>query len=64
MYGKMDFDGNRWSIGGHDLHCGDCFDVLINGVWVSARIEQADNGKWYFEDLPPVWLVGCQARIR
>lgn len=63
MYGKMDFDGDRWSIGGRDLHCGDYFDVLINDVWISARIEMDDDGRWYFPGLPPIWLMGCMAKI-
>lgn len=28
------------------LHCGECFEVFINGEWVADRIELS-KGEWY-----------------
>lgn len=40
-YGLLDYYGG--------LHCGECFDVKINGDWVPVRIEMADD--WYLVGL-------------
>lgn len=30
------------------LHCGECFDIFINGEWISDRIEyNHEIKKWY-----------------
>lgn len=36
------------------LHCGDCFDVKINGEWKSTRIEMAFDEGWYLVGVPEV----------
>ena len=54
--GISEYDNNRYGIGleaeGHfyedPLHCGECFEVWLDGVWVSVRIEWA--GYWYLID--------------
>jgi len=35
------------------LHCGECFDVLIDGEWIPTRIEMSDQ--WY--------LIGIQTQL-
>ena len=32
------------------LHCGECFEVKINDVWVPVRIEMDED--WYLVGLP------------
>ena len=39
-----------WEIQG--FHCGDCFEVLIEGEWVPTRIEMSLDRKWYLVDTP------------
>ncbi len=29
------------------LHCGECFEVKINDVWVPVRIEMDEDGIWW-----------------
>lgn len=29
------------------FHCGDTFEVKINGEWVKTRIEMTTDGEWY-----------------
>ena len=55
-----DQEHDRLSFDGEDLHCGDCFEVMVfNGLkddqpeWVSTRLEYDDG--WYL-----VGLVGYQ----
>ena len=37
----------------HDgFHCGDCMEVLIDGKWISTRIEMDFSGLWYLVDTP------------
>ena len=43
------------------LHCGDCFDVKVDDVWVPVRIEMADD--WYLVGLPNVSLAGLTVRM-
>lgn len=50
-------DGHRY--GG--LHCGDTMEALINGEWISTRIEYADD--WYLIGIPLESLSGLQVRI-
>ena len=40
----------RFCINGGELHCGDCFDVLLDGRWVPARLEK--NKDWYLVGVP------------
>ena len=42
------------------LHCGECFDVLINGAWVSTRIEMYED--WYLVGIETT-LQGLTVRI-
>lgn len=55
--GISEYDNNRYGIGLEDggghfyedpLHCSDCFEVWLDGVWVSVRIEW--DGYWYLID--------------
>ena len=34
------------------LHCGDVFDVKVNGKWIPTRIEMSYAGEWYLVDTP------------
>ncbi|MGF0093664.1 DUF5348 domain-containing protein [Lachnospiraceae bacterium SGI.066] len=38
------------------LHCGECFEVKINDVWVPVRIEMDED--WYLVGLPLKRLDG------
>lgn len=42
-YGILSMD--LWEDDG--LHCGECFEVLIDDKWVEDRIEMNRNGEWY-----------------
>ena len=43
--GRYDiYFGNGSYYGG--LHCGDCFDVEMDGDWVPVRIEMDDRSGW------------------
>lgn len=42
-YGILSMD--LWEDDG--LHCGECFEVLIDGEWVEDRIEMNRSGEWY-----------------
>ena len=43
------------------LHCGECFEVKINDVWVPVRSEM-DEG-WYLVGLPLKRLDGLTVRM-
>ena len=43
------------------LHCGDCFEVTINDVWVPVRIEMDED--WYLVGLPLKRLDGLTVRM-
>ena len=43
------------------LHCGECFEVKINDVWVPVRIEMDED--WYLVGLPLKRLDGLTVRI-
>ena len=66
--GISGYDNNRYGIGleaeGHfyedPLHCGDCFEVWLDGVWVSVRIEW--DGYWYLIDRPRKAIRDAVAR--
>lgn len=44
-----------------DLHCGECFEVKINDVWVPVRIEMDED--WYLVGLPLKRLDGLTVRM-
>lgn len=43
------------------LHCGECFEVKINDVWVPVRIEMDED--WYMVGLPLKRLDGLTIRM-
>ena len=43
------------------LHCGETFEVKINGKWVTTRIEMGRN--WYLVGIKTDDLVGLIVRI-
>lgn len=42
---RFSYHDTRWHIGEHDLHCGDCFQILIACTWVDTRIELSHD-RW------------------
>ena len=58
--GRMDI---RFSLNDYygGLHCGETFDVKINGRWVSTRIEMGND--WYLVGIDTDDLVGLIVRI-
>lgn len=37
------------------FHCGECFEVMVDGKWVETRIEKSwseGGGEWYLVDTP------------
>lgn len=37
----------------HDgLHCGTPLEVLVDGEWISTRMEMSADGVWYLVDTP------------
>ena len=43
------------------LHCGECFEVQINDVWVPVLIEMDED--WYLVGLPLKRLDGLTVRM-
>lgn len=43
------------------LHCGECFDVKVQGEWIPVRIEMEDD--WYLVGLPNIRLDGLIVRM-
>lgn len=43
------------------LHCGECFEVKINGKWKKTRIEK--SGEWYLVGINTSTLLGLEVRI-
>ena len=43
------------------MHCGECFEVKINDVWVPVRIEMDED--WYLVGLPLKRLDGLTVRM-
>ena len=43
------------------LHCGECFEVKINDVWVPVRVEMDED--WYLVGLPLKRLDGLTVRM-
>ncbi len=54
-------------VGYKDLHCGDCFEVIINGDWQSTSIEYSiDRNEWYLVAVDEEYTYkfeGLRARI-
>jgi len=48
----------RYCIGGYELHCGDCFQLNLDGQWKYVRIEHCDLG-WFLVGLPPHVIAYC-----
>jgi hypothetical protein len=57
-------DSFRWVIGKRELHCGDCFEIRIRGIWLGVRIEMR-NSRWYLVGAPLdlIDLEGCAVRF-
>ncbi len=57
---RMDirFDPDHYCGG---LHCGQSFEVFVNGRWTPTRIEMGED--WYLVDVPTRDLVGLRVRI-
>lgn len=34
------------------LHCGECLEVMVDGIWTSTRIEMDITGLWYLVGTP------------
>ena len=58
----FDPDSGRYVLGGRELHCGDCFQVRVNGEWVDTRIELSGGSDWYLYHLPGLDLDRLEAR--
>ena len=43
------------------LHCGECYDVKVEGKWIPVRIEMDED--WYLVGLPNVKLDGLIVQI-
>ena len=43
------------------LHCGECFDILVDGEWKSTRIEK--DSEWFLVGFSEISLLGLRARI-
>lgn len=58
--GRMDI---RFSLNDYygGLHCGETFDVKINGRWIPTRIEMGND--WYLVGVDTDDLVGLIVRI-
>ncbi len=50
------------------FHCGECFEVMVDGKWIPTRIEKTwdeHGGEWYLVDTPYKGdLEYIRARIR
>lgn len=60
---KYDKDIDRFVVNGYGLHCGDTMEVLLNGTWVSTRIEYDYKSSWYLVGLRGLELEGLTVRI-
>lgn len=45
------------------LHCGQTFDILINGRWISTRIEMDWNTGWYLVGVADSIPFGVKVRL-
>lgn len=43
------------------IHCGECLDILLNGEWISTRIEMEQ--KWFLVGLEGISPIGQTVRI-
>lgn len=59
-------DSGRWQLHDHELHCGDCFQVSINGQWVETRIEHGNSVNhsrgWFLVTHPSIELHDLAVR--
>jgi hypothetical protein len=59
---RFDHASGRFVIASWELHCGDCFAVLVYGGWKSTRIEMAGS-EWYLVGVGyTIELEGMEAR--
>jgi hypothetical protein len=60
---KMDRYDIRFSLTDYygGLHCGECFDVMVNGTWKPTRIEKGKD--WYLVGVHASDLSGLRVRI-
>ena len=49
---QYNHDSRRFTVGEHELHCGEVIQVKSNGTWIETRIEHNSNG-WYFVHVSP-----------
>ena len=61
-FSYRDADGDQRNDGG--IHCGECFEVCLNGVWVPTRMEMDISRRWYLVGLPGLELEGLEVRQR
>ena len=60
VIGRLGYNGSneRYGLLVSDLwendgfHCGEGLDVIVNGEWVSTRMEMGVDGKWYLVGTP------------
>lgn len=47
------------------LHCGECFEVFVNGKWIQDRIEMKFDKTWYLVEtkLEGDQLEGLKVRL-
>ena len=51
----------EWEVEG--LHCGQTFEVMVDGAWIPARIEMRWKGNiWYLVDTP-FWGDGLEGKV-
>ena len=65
--GALVFDENtdRFDLASYygGLHCGECFDVLVGGMWKPSRVEMSASQKWYLVGIRAHDLNGLRVRI-
>lgn len=69
--GKLFYDenDNRYDILFEDgikyggLHCGEVFEVLVEGYWKYVRIEIDSSGMWYFKGLDKPGFMPEDVRV-
>ena len=44
------------------IHCGECFEVKVRGVWVPTRVEMGCEREWYLVGLEGMKLDGLEVR--
>ena len=60
--GRMDINfGIEEYYGG--LHCGECFEVMIDDKWIPVRIEMSLDDEWYLVGVKTKDLAGLTVRI-